>query len=83
MKGDSFTTADSDADTFKWDAPASTCTVGTPTTITRAISEGVLHLGSDKQKAKTRVGVVGSATVSGDLDVRVTLQACSTNGTKE
>jgi len=78
VKGDSFTTADSDADTFKWDAPASTCTVGTPTTITRAISEGVLHLGSDKQKAKTRVGVVGSATVSGDLDVRVTLHEVST-----
>jgi hypothetical protein len=76
-KGDAFAFADADADTFRWDIPAS-CMHGKPSTLLREISGGVLRIGANRASTATTLGVVGSARLSGDLDVRVTVDEVST-----
>ena len=70
LKGDAFGTPDADADTWKWDVPA-TCTIRSPTTIIRTITGGTIQLGSNRSSGSTRVGVVASAGLMGDVDVVV------------
>jgi len=77
LRGDAFTFPDPDADTFKWNVPA-TCTFRSPTTIVRDISSGVLHLGANRGGDSTRVGVVASSTISGDIDVRIRFDEVTT-----
>src|SRR3990172_3622830 len=78
VRGDSFTLSDPDADTFKWDIGLA-CTVRGPTTIVREISNGVLRLGAQKATGSSRVGVVMSSAISGDLDARVKVVEVATD----
>lgn len=74
MKGDSFTLADADGDTFKWDfAGLGGCTGGTPT---RSISGGVYNMLSSGGQA----GVVSGHAVSGVVDVRLKIDHISSTG---
>ncbi len=70
LKGDSFTLADTDADTFKWNlmTGTSTCTG----TSTRSIAGGVLDVDVTCTSVNDRrTGVLSSATITGDWDVRI------------
>lgn len=68
VKGDSFTYADADADTWRWDVFAAT----SPTVNTRAIASGVLTIDITQTVTGSPVaGVVLRTTLSGELDIRV------------
>jgi hypothetical protein len=81
-RGDGFTLDDADADTFKWDIPAS-CVERSPTTIVRHITGGEMFIGSNKAGGSSRVGAVQSTPVAGDLDVRLQVREVSTQSASE
>jgi len=66
LEGDSFTTADADADTAKWNLIAS---VGTET-VTRSIAGGILNIDVETLPGGTVAGVITSVSISGNWDVR-------------
>ncbi len=71
LKGDSFTLADADADTFKWDTDPADCTVAGGTQ-TREITSGSLTLRiNTPPDGNARLGVVTSSTSSGAVDIRM------------
>ena len=67
MKGDSFTLADSDADTWKWNLAAT----GSPTLNQRAITGGLLVLNFTRVGSTATVSVFMPVSVSGNFDMRL------------
>jgi len=80
LKGDSFTLADTDADTFKWNL----FTEGTSCSVrTNAIASGVLdsRVVNSGAGGDCRGGVVSSGSVSGDWDARLKVDKTADIGT--
>ena len=77
-KGDSFTTADADADTVKWNLHSSLIDVCA--TNTRVIASGVLNEDLECAVAGTS-GVYGTTSITGDWDVRIKLDKTVDTGT--
>jgi len=78
LKGDSFTTADADADTAKWDLVSGVSTgCGT---VTRTIAAGVLSISVQSGGVGCRRGVRTAVTATGDWDIRIKVDKVTVTG---
>jgi len=78
LKGDSFTTADADADTAKWDLVSGLSTgCGV---VSRTIAAGVMSISVQSGAVGCRRGVRTAVTVSGDWDIRIKIDTVLATG---